>query len=452
MSQRENRSMMDQLACCDQVREAGIALSRKITSLTTEHEQSTVSSKIFRTLLPACFQQVRVRTEATFSELNTNLPSLLCRFVTPDQAGQILASIFTYLCNYNTEICGMAMVQTVVSVYTIPNTYRVQQSLWESLCRIIPGIARTSGSELRSFEPVASRNTAVGQSGMVPGTRSSSDPGTGTAGLGNVAVSLSTCQKSATQETHPASLLDGISPEGSKWAMFHQHIPRVNLTDDGDPPDARPQETSTPIKTTPVPERHLSGKKLNISKIKVTHLLFDMQDRQEWAWKSVEAEKNQPAVSNRTSGKEHSSGGDSHTDFRRHCLICQGETGCPPCPQTQLRRLPSGVPSALMMMMMMRSWNFQMEASWPGFPRRRKRKRKVRIHQRMRSLYRRARMADHTWVPQRPNRKVIAEEPTPVPALSRVPAEEDKISKKKKKKQKKKEADLERFQLEQAGG
>ena len=37
----------------------------------------------------------------------------------------------------------MAMAQTVVPVYTIPNTYRVQQSLWESLCRIIPGIART---------------------------------------------------------------------------------------------------------------------------------------------------------------------------------------------------------------------------------------------------------------------------------------------------------------------
>ena len=151
MSQGENQSMHDQLAHWDRVREAGIALSCHITTLTTEHEQSMVSGEIFRTLIPACFQRIRVQTEATFSEVNATLPSLLCRFVAPDQAGQIMASIFTCLCNYNTEICGMAMAQTVVPVYTIPNTYRVQQSLWESLCRIIPGITRTSGSELHSF-------------------------------------------------------------------------------------------------------------------------------------------------------------------------------------------------------------------------------------------------------------------------------------------------------------
>ena len=154
ISQGENQSKHDQLARWDRVREAGIALSCHITTLTTEHGQSTVSAKIFRTILPACFQRVQVRTEATFSEVNATLPSLLCRFVAPDQAGQIMASIFTCLCNYNTEICGMAMAQTVVPVYTIPNTYRVQQSLWESLCCIIPGVACTGGSELRSFEPV----------------------------------------------------------------------------------------------------------------------------------------------------------------------------------------------------------------------------------------------------------------------------------------------------------
>ena len=171
MSQGENQSMHDQLARWDRVREAGIALSRHITTLTTEHGQSTASAEIFRTLLPACFQRVRVRTEATFSEVNATLPSLLCRFVAPDQAGQIMASIFTCLCNYNTEICGMAMAQTVVPVYTIPNTYRVQQSLWESLCRIIPGVAHTGGSELHSFEPVAPRNTPVGESDTAPGRK-----------------------------------------------------------------------------------------------------------------------------------------------------------------------------------------------------------------------------------------------------------------------------------------
>ena len=104
MSQGENQLMHDHLARWDRVGEAGIALSCHITTLTTEHEQSTVSGEIFQ-----------------------------CRFIALDQAGQIMASIFTCLCNYNTEICRMAMAQTVVPVYTIPNTYRVQQSLWESL-------------------------------------------------------------------------------------------------------------------------------------------------------------------------------------------------------------------------------------------------------------------------------------------------------------------------------
>ena len=58
MSQGENRSMQDQLACWNQVRQAGITLSRKITSLTMEHKEGTASSEIFRTLLPACFQHV----------------------------------------------------------------------------------------------------------------------------------------------------------------------------------------------------------------------------------------------------------------------------------------------------------------------------------------------------------------------------------------------------------
>ena len=310
MSQGENQSMHDQLACWDWVREAGIALSRHITTLTTEHEQSTVSGEIFWTLIPACFQRIRVRTEATFSEVNATLPSLLCRFVAPDQAGQIMASIFTCLCNYNTEICRMAMAQTVVPVYTIPNTYRVQQSLWESLCRIIPGIARTSGSELHSFEPTAPCNVPVGQSNMAPGARSSSSPGTGTVGLGNpknVAVSLSTCEKDVTQGIRPAGLPDRIPPVGSKWALFQQYVPTVNLADDGDPPDANPPETSTPIKATPESGKRRSKKKLNISKIEVTHLLFNMRDRQEKAWRSVELE-DQAAVPDWTSSKGRGSG------------------------------------------------------------------------------------------------------------------------------------------------
>ena len=279
MSQGKNQSMHDQLARWDEVREARIALSCHITTLTTEHRQSTVSGKIFRTLIPACFQHIRVRTEATFSEVNATLPSLLCRFVAWDQAGQIMASIFTCLCNNNTEICGMAMAQTVVPVYTIPNTYRVQQSLWESLCRIIPGITHTSESEFHSFEPTAPHNIPVGQSDMAPGAGSSGGPRTGTVGMGNpqnVAVSLSTCKKDVTQGIHSAGLPNRIPPVGSKWAFFHQYVPTVNLANDGDPPAANLPEISTPIKTAPESGKCHSKKKLNISKIEATHLLFDM--------------------------------------------------------------------------------------------------------------------------------------------------------------------------------
>ena len=336
MSQGENQSMHDQLAHWDRVREAGIALSRHITSLTTEQDQSTASAEIFRTLIPACFQRVRVRTEATFSEVNTTLPSLLCRFVALDQAGQIMASFFTCLCNYNTEICGMAMAQTVVPIYTIPNTYRVQQSLWESLCRIIPGVARTSGSELRSFEPVAPHNTPVGQPNMAPGTGGSGNPRTGIVGLNNpqnVAVSLPTREKDVTQETRLAGLPDGIPPASSHWAMFKPDIPTINLADDGDPPNASLPETSTPIKTTPESGKCHSKKKLNISKIQATHLLFDMRTGRR---KHGEASSRKAKSKSLTGPPERDvvPAESSHPDFQRHCLIGRGMMGYPPDPWT----------------------------------------------------------------------------------------------------------------------
>ena len=203
MSQGENQSLHDQLAHWDQVRKAGITLSQKITSLTTDYEPGTASSEIFRTLLPDCFRRIRAQTEATFNELNANLPSLLCRFITPDQAGQMLSAIFTCMCNYNTEICGMAMAQAVVPVYTIPNTYRVQQSLWEGIYRIIPGVARTSGSELRSFEPAAPHNTPVEQVATVPAASSTR-------------VSSST-RKNTAKEVCQTGVPLGIPPAGSVW-------------------------------------------------------------------------------------------------------------------------------------------------------------------------------------------------------------------------------------------
>ena len=376
MSQEENQSMHDQLACWDRVQEARIALSRHITTLTTEHGQSTVSGKIFQTLTPACFQRIWVGTEATFSEVNTTLPSLLCRFVAPDQAGQIMASIFTCLCNYNTEICGMAMAQTVVPVYTIPNTYRVQQSLWESLCWIIPGITHTSESELRSFEPAAPSNVPVGQSDTAPGAVSSGSPRTGTVGLGslkNVAVSLSTYEKDVTQGIRPTGLPDGIPPVGSKWALFKQYVLTVNLADDGDPPDANPPETSTPIKATPESGKHHSKKKLNISKIGATHLLFDMWDRQEKA-RSVKTE-DQATVPDQTSGKGRSSGGELPHGLPATLPDRPGKDGMPTVPTDPTPEAPKRTTSTLMMMMT-RSQKFQMKTSRPSLQRRKRKKEK----------------------------------------------------------------------------
>ena len=439
--------MHDQLAHWDRVREAGIALSRHITTLTTEHGQSTASAEIFRTLIPACFQRVRVRTEATFSEVNATLPSLLCRFVAPDQAGQIMASIFTCLCNYNTEICRMAMAQTIVPVYTIPNTYRVQQSLWESLCQIIPGVARTGGSELRSFEPVTPRNTPVGQSNMAPGAGSSGDPGTGIVGLGNpqnVAVSLPTCEKDVAQETRLASLPDGIPPVGSHWAMFKQHIPTVNLADDGDPPDASPPETSTPIKATPESGKRHSQKKLNVSKIQATHLLFDMQDRQEKARRSVESE-NQVVISDRTSGKGRGSGGELPHGLPVTLPDRPGNDGIPtrptdPTPEAPRRdnKRPHDDGDEITEVP---------DEDKPAGPPKKKKKKKNKDPKDAVP----ARKGEDDVA--RPSTSMVepedvADEATPVPASTEVPAEETKTPKKKKK-HKKEDAELEKFRLEQ---
>ena len=201
MSQGENQSLHNQLAHWDQVRQAGVTLSQKITSLTTDYEPGTTSSEIFQALLPDCFCRIRARTEATFHELHATLPTLLCQFVAPDQAGQMLSAIFTCMCNYNTEICGMAMAQAVVLVYTIPNTYRVQQSLWEGICRIIPGIAHTSRSELRSFEPAAPHNTPVEKVATAPAA-------------GSTGVSSST-HKNTAKEARQTGVPLGIPPAGS---------------------------------------------------------------------------------------------------------------------------------------------------------------------------------------------------------------------------------------------
>ena len=358
-----------------------------------------------------------------------------------------MASIFTCLCNYNTEICGMAMAQTVVPVYTIPNTYQVQQSLWESLCRIIPGIAHTSGSELHSFEPTAPRNVPVGHSDTAPGVGSSVGPGTGTVGLGNpqnVAVSLSTCKKDVTQGIRPAGLPDGIPPVGSKWALFPPYVPTVNIADDGNPPDANPPETSTPIKATPESGKRHSKKKLNLSKIEATHLIFDMRERQEKARRSVELE-DQAAVPDQTSGKECGSGGELPHGLPATLPDRPGKDKMPPI-------LTDPTPEAP-------KWDNKrphddddeitevLDDDKPAEPPKKKKKKKKNKD---------PKEAVPTWKDEDEGTwpstsmvepKDMADEATPAPVPTEVPAEETTVPKKKKKQ--KKDADLEKFRLEQ---
>ena len=152
-----------------------------------------------------------------------------------------------------------------------------------------PGIARTSRSELHSFEPAAPHNTPVKQAITVPAAGNSGVPEVGTAKSNDPqssAASSSTHKKNAAQGVGQTGVPLGIPPARSVWVAKEafQHIPTINLTDDGDPPGTRPQKTSMPIKTTPAADRSHSGKKLDISKIKGAHLLFKMQDQQEKAW------------------------------------------------------------------------------------------------------------------------------------------------------------------------
>ena len=433
MSQGENWSMQDQLASWEQVRQAGIALSRKITTLTTEHEESTASGEIFRTLLLACFQHVRVWTEATYVELNANLPSLLCRFVAPDQAGHILASIFTCLCNYNTEICGMAMAQTVVPVFTIPNTYRVQQSLWESMCRIIPGIAQTNEGNLRSFEPTTSRNKPEGQSGMVPATGSSGDRGTGTAQRANPpsTAAAPTHKGSATKDAN----IVRIPPASSKWEFFHWYdpkldIPTVDLTNNGDAPDTRPQGTSTPVTAGPVSERCPSKKKIDVPKVEAFHLISALQDWQECAQRSAETENQAPSSMRISIQERGSSVGLPHGLPATLPNLVGGLPSIPlgPTPEAPERGTKSPQDEDIE--------ELPDEGEPAGPPKKKKKKKKSNTSKDEVSLLE-GQLDQSQPSTSTAEHAEDTKDPAPVPALEEILEEEHKSAKKKKKKQKK---------------
>ena len=283
---------------------------------------------------------------------------------------------------------------------------------------------------------------------MALGAGSSGGPGTGTVGLGNpqnVAVSLSTCEKDVTQGICPAGLPDGIPPVGSKWALFHQYVPTVNLADDGDPPDANPPETSTPIKATPESGKCHSKKKLNISKIEATHLLFDMRDQQEKVRRSVELE-DQATVPDQTSDKGRGSSGELPHGLPVTLPDQPGKDGMPTVPLDPTPEAPK--------------WDNKhphddddkitevLDEDKPAKPPKKKKKKKKNKDPKE-AVPTRKGEADGTC----PSTSMVepedvADEATPIPASTEVPAEETKAPKKKKK-QKKEDAELEKFRLEQ---
>ena len=260
----------------------------------------------------------------------------------------------------------------------------------------------------------------------------------------NVAVSLSTCEKDVTQGIRPAGFPDGIPPAGSKWALFPPHVPTINLADDGNPPGANPTETSTPIKTTPESEKRHSKKKLNLSKIEATHLIFDLRDRQEKARKSVESE-GQATVPDRTSGEERGSGGVLPHGLPATLPDRPGKDRMPtvptdPTPESlrwdnkrphddddEIREVP--------------------DEDRPAEPPKKKKKKKK--NKDSKEVVPTQKDEDEGTQPSTSTvePKDVAGEATSAPAPTEVPAEETTVPKKKKKQ--KKDADLEKFRLEQ---
>ena len=239
----------------------------------------------------------------------------------------------------------------------------------------------------------------------------------------------------------------GILPTGAVWVPKEafQHILTVNLMDDGDPPGTRPQKTSTPIKATPAADRSHSGKKLDISKIKGAHLLFEMQDQHKKARGRESKAKDQATTSHWVAGGECGSGGELPPGLPAKLPTLSDRDGTltkptDPAPEasSQGKKHPLDAEDEVVELL------DQDEATGP--PKKKKKKKnksKDRSKDETPSLEAQdneARASNSTAEPE-----VAAEEPVPVAATSGTPAEGTKVSEKKKKKS----AELEKFRLEQ---
>ena len=282
---------------------------------------------------------------------------------------------------------------------------------------------------------------AAGNTGVPKvGTAKSNDPESS-------AALSSTCKENATQEVRQTGALLGILPPGAVWVPKEafQHIPTVNLMDNGDPPSRRPQKTSTPIKATPAADRSHSGKKLDISKIKGAHLLFKMQDRHEKARGRESEAKDQAATSHWVAGGECGSGGELPPGLPAKLpTLSDGDgtltkpTDLAPGASSQGKKCPLDAEDEVVELL------DQDEVTGP--PKKKKKKKnksKDRSKDETPSLEAQddgTCASNSTAEPE-----VVVEEPVPVAATSGTLAEGTKVSKKKKKKS----ADLEKFLLEQ---
>ena len=221
--------------------------------------------------------------------------------------------------------------------------------------------------------------------------------------------------------------------------MFPPYVPTVNLADDGNPPDANLPETSTLIKATPESGKCHSKKKLNLSKIEATHLLFDMRDRQEKARRSVESE-DQAAVPDQTSSKERGSGGELPHGLPVTLPDWPGKDELPPIPTDPTPEAPK--------------WDNKcphddddeitevLDDDKPAEPPKKKKKKKK--NKDPKEAVPTQKDEDEGTRPSTSmvEPKDVADEATPAPAPTKVPAEETSVPKKKKQKN---DANLEKF-------
>ena len=220
-------------------------------------------------------------------------------------------------------------------------------------------------------------------------------------------------------------------------------MPTINLAHGRNAPDANPPETSTPIKATPESIKCHSKKRLNLSKIEATHLIFDMRDWQEKARRSVESE-DQAAVPDRTSGKECGSGRELPHGLPATLPNRPGADEVPAIPTDPTPEAPkqdnkrphddddeiTEVP------------NDDKPAEPP-------KKRKKKKNKDSKEVVPTRKDEDEGIRPStsRVKPKDVTNEATPAPTPTEVPAEETTAPKKKKKQ--KKDAELEKFRLEQ---